>query len=403
MIRWAGLALILLLAACSGGPPDLNAPEDRLPVPADYPQAFRTQGRQIIDQAGRPRILRGVAVPEALWLAQRQDDQIGYFDRRLFRAAAEWRADIMRISILPALYRTHGPAETMRVLEWSVAYARRYGIYLIICFHSIGSPPDETYKSLRDWRYGELYETSQAEILDFWQRVARRFRDERAVAFYELINEPVRQNGPQQWDYQTTVEDWTGLRDWAERLADQIRAIDPNKPLILGGLEFGYNLRHAVAHPVRRPNIVYASHPYAGSDWNLSWEEAFLAPARSIPVLATEFGWGAGGHAEASHRGPGRYRDDIFRAFDQAGIGWTAWSFSHSFPPSLLAGPRGFQPSDDYGAVVRAALLARSGRPVAAGPGAPQAAPAAMSEAGLPPAVSSGPPLYRPQSLAARD
>ena len=353
--------LLLILAACSRGPPDLNAPEVPLPVPADYPQLFRTQGNQILDGRGQARLLRGVAVPEALWLDRRQDDQIGYFDRRLFRAAAEWRAEVVRISILPALYRRHGPEETMRVIDWSVAYARRYGLYIILCFHSIGYPPDETYKSLTDWRYGELYQTSQAEIAEFWTRMARRYRDEPAIAFYELFNEPVRQSAPGVFTYNSSEEDWSRLRDWAEGLTDRIRAIDPNKPIIMGGLEFGYNLRHAPANPVRRPNIAYATHPYAGSEWNVSWQDAFLTPARALPVIATEFGWG-GTHGEGVHRGPGRYRDDVLAAFDRAGIGWTAWSFSHTFPPSLLADARSFQPSPEYGQVIRQALIDRSGQ-----------------------------------------
>jgi len=366
------LVLLALLSACSRGPPDLNAPEIALPVPADYPQLFRTQGSQILDGAGQARLLRGVAVPEALWLARRQDDQIGYFDRRLFRAAAEWRAEAVRISILPALYRRYGPDETMRVIDWSVAYARRYGLYIILCFHGIGYPPDETYKSLTDWRYGELYATSQAEIADFWTRMARRYRDEPAIAFYELFNEPVRQSAPGVFTYNSSEDDWSRLRDWAEALTDQIRAIDPRKPIILGGLEFGYNLRHAPANPVRRPNIVYATHPYAGSEWNVSWQDAFIAPARTLPIIATEFGWG-GTHGEAAHRGPGRYRDDVLATFDRAGIGWTAWSFSHTFPPSLLADARGFQPSSDYGRVIRQALIDRAAqRVMAAAPPPPR-------------------------------
>ena len=366
--KWAALLLLLFVASCSSGPPDLNAPETPLPVPADYPQRFRTDGNRIVDQAGRTRVLRGVAVPEVVWIAQRQDRQIGFFDRRLFRAAAEWRAETMRISVLPALWRRHGAAEVFRVIDWSVAYARRYGIYLVICFHSIGYPPDETYKSLEDWRYGELYQTSQAEIRSFWEQVARRYRDEPAIAFYELFNEPVRQDTPGRFDYDTSEEDWTRLRDWSEGLIDAIRVHDPVRPVILGGLEFGYNLRHAVAHPVRRPNVAYASHPYAGSDWNVSWEDAFLAPARRLPVIATEFGFANDGHPETAHRGPGRYRDAIMAAFDQAGIGWTAWSFSHSFPPSLLADPERFTPSPEWGAFIQQALAARAGSRVLAAP-----------------------------------
>ncbi len=360
---WASLGMLGGLQGCAPSPvrlpADLSAPEAPWPVAADYPQVFTTRGNRIVDSLGRPRVFRGVAVPEVVWLAQRQDDQIGYFNRRLFRAAAEWGADILRLSIMPAVWRRHGDAEMFRVLDDAVAYARRYGLYLIICFHSIGFPPDGAYVSLKDWFYGELFQTDGAEIYRFWQRVAQRYAREPTVAFYELLNEPARILANGEFAVDDRPEHWQRWRDWCEQLVDGIRFFDLGKPVLIGGLQFGYNLAWAVQAPVRRPNIVYATHPYAGADWRFSWEDAFIGPARSLPVMATEFGWDAERHPEAQHRGPTPYREAIFQAFDAAQIGWCAWSFSHDFPPSLLREPRNYTPSE-YGAVVQAALRARA-------------------------------------------
>jgi hypothetical protein len=339
-----------------------DAPEPAYTVAADYPQPFRTEGNRIIDGQGTPRILRGVAVPEVVWIAERQDSKIGYFDGRMFHAAADWHADVMRLSVMPAVWRKHGQAEVLRVLDRAVAYARHYGLYLIINFHSIGYPPDERTLKLVDWYYGDLYRTDPAEFRAFWQAIARRYAGNPTVAFYELFNEivPITADG-RPADQATGAEYWSRWRDRAEMEIDLIRGIDPAKPIIVGGLQYGYDLSDAPQAPVRRPNIVYATHPYAGSDWRLDWERAFLAPARLLPVMATEFGWDETLHPEASNKAPGRYRETIFQAFDEAGIGWIAWSFSHEFRPSLLRDATSFAPTE-FGQVVKDALAARTDR-----------------------------------------
>ena len=78
-------------------------------------------------------------------------------------------------------------------------------------------------------------------------------------------------------------------RDWFERLVDVIRAVDPNKPIICNGLDWGYNLVYAGAHPVDRPGIVYGAHPYPVK--SLPWDAYFGYLQATYPVLATEFGF----------------------------------------------------------------------------------------------------------------
>ncbi len=327
-------------------------------LPAGYPARFHTEGNAIVDAAGKVRLFHGVAVPDVLWIAEHNDATIGFFDERLFHTAFEWKANIMRLSIMPAVYRRHGPAATLRALDVSVAFARKYGLYLIITLHAIGYPPDGRYVSLVDWNYGELYRISDAEIVAFWELIARQYRHERAVAFYELINEPVQILPDGTFGYGDDAGPWMRWRDYAERLVDRIRTIDPDKIVVVGGLEYAYDLSHVIAAPVRRPNIVYATHPYAGADWKRPWQTAFLDTAARYPVFATEFGWGEG-MEEAKDTAPGVYHDAILAAFDQAGISWTAWSMSHTFPPSLLA-KADFSRTTDYGSFIRAALGQRA-------------------------------------------
>lgn len=329
-------------------------------LPPDYPSVLHTEANRIVDAAGQVRVFRGVAVPDVLWIAERNDSGIGYFDERLFHTAYVWGASILRLSIAPALFRRHGPERTIAALEASAAYARKYGLYLIVNFHTIGFPPENAYKSLVDWQYGDLYRTNDTEIAAFWTVVAKRFRDDPVLAFYELVNEPVRILSDGRFDYESDPASWTLWRDYAERLIDRVRAQDPAKCVIVGGLEFAYDLSHAVDIPVRRPNVVYATHPYAGANWKRGWDEAFLQAAAQVPVFATEFGWGDA-HPEASDHAAGRYREAILAAFEEAGISWTAWSMSHTFPPSLLAAAD-FSATTEYGAVVRGALERAAGR-----------------------------------------
>ena len=364
----ARVALIvpLLTLGCARGAPGRDVlvaeVEPAWTVPADKPQPFRTEGNRIVDGSGRTRVLRGVAVPEVVWIAQRQDDQMGYFDGRMFRAASLWHADILRLSVMPAVWRKHGSDESLRVLDRAVRLAAHYGLYVIINFHGIGYPPDGRHLKLNDWFYGDLYQTDQAEYREFWSKVAAHFAGNPTVAFYELFNEVVRLKPDLTPQLATDdAKDWAAWRELAEGEIDRIRSIDPAKPVIVGGLHFGYDLSQAAAAPVRRPNVVYATHPYAGSDWLKDWQTAFLGPARQLPVIATEFGWDRNLHPEASDRAAGRYRDAIMAAFDAAGIGWIAWSFNHEFRPSLLRDARSFEPTE-YGLYVREALTARAGK-----------------------------------------
>ena len=360
----AAPALILAGCAETGRPGDLAQARPAFPMPQGFPSPMVTRNNGIFLLNGPQQFLRGVAIPEVVWIATRNDEQMGFFDHRLFNAAAEWGCDILRLSVMPALWRQLGEAHVHRVLDDCVAYARRCGLYLSICWHSIGFPPTERYKLIEDVRFGNLLQTSTGETHVFWRSMATRYGREPVVASFELLNEPQYINADQSLATVNTEAMWVAWRDWCEQCTDEVRRIAPDKPVVVGGLQFGYDLSFAPDLPVRRANIIYATHPYPDSNWRLSWEEAFLAPGRRLPVMATEFGWDEVHHRQSAMRPdpatlPGhRYQEAIVSAFDNAAMGWQAWCFSHLFTPALLANSS-FAPSGDFGAFIRNALRIR--------------------------------------------
>jgi hypothetical protein len=144
-----------------------------------------------------------------------------------------------------------------------------------------------------------------------------------------------------------------------ERTTDVIREADALTPVMVGGLQFAYDLAFVTERPVRRDNVVYVTHPYPNANWRIDWDEAFGDIAARYPVFATELGYDDDGYRIDEFQGAGAYPETLMAYLDERGIGWTAWSFS-GFPPALLA-------DDDYtpteaGEFFRGPMLAAGSR-----------------------------------------
>ncbi len=338
-------------------PRDVLEVAPAFPIPRDYPSAMHVAGNRLLRASGQPAVLRGACVPAVAWIAQRNDSQMGFFDNRMFNAASAWGCDILRLSVMPAVWRRAGRVTVLGILDAAVAYARHCGLYLSICWHGIGFPPEARSMTLNDRALGPLYAASEPEMRAFWRAIAQRYGDNPVVSHFELYNEPqfIQRDGRPALQHDRAM--WLALRDWAEAMTDLIREDAPRKPICMGGLQFAYDLSFALRDPLRRTNILYATHPYPDANWRLSWQDAFLEPSRHFPVMITEFGWDHRDHPEARMRGGGApYRQALMRAADAHGLGWQAWAFSHSFTPALLLNPR-FAPAPDFGDFVRGQLL----------------------------------------------
>ncbi len=363
--RRGWLAASTLLAAppaaaqLRGPPRDLALAEPAFPIPPGFPQPITARGNALHGADGARAVRHGACIADVAWIAGRNDRQLGFFDHRLFSMASAWGCDMLRLSVMPAIWRRLGEAHALSAIDASIAYARRCGMYVSICWHGIGFPPEDRYMPLRDMSHGLLFDTTTPEMRRFWTRIAQRYGQNPVVCWFELFNEPQAFQPDGRPVLQHTDAHWLAWRDWAEAMVDTIRQHAPAKTVVVGGLQFSYDLSFARRMPVRRDNIAYATHPYPNSNWRVPWQRAFLEPAAALPVIVSEFGWDHRDHPERAMRGGSRpYRQEIMEAMDRAGLGWTAWCFSHAFTPALLANAD-FQPSPDFGDAIRAELLRR--------------------------------------------
>jgi endoglucanase len=310
--------------------------------------------------------LRGVNALDPLALNR----YIGHWDNTYFAQISTWGANVVRIPIHPSELKNHfydydGSCtfplsyqecrNPMTVIEQAVSWSADNGMYSIIDWHVIGSLVTGYFPN-------RMYNTTQAETENFWRQIATRFKDDTRVAAYELLNEPVTdKNG-----WQVSESQWIAQRDWFEALVDVIRAIDPDKPIICNGLDWGYNLSYAGANPVRRSGIIYGAHPYPVKA--LPWEDYFGYLKATYPVLATEFGFqndGSEVYDESVYQGGGLYRTDLDSYLETKGIGWTVWNFGPLWAPVLTL-DWNYTPSEQ-GAFYQDKMLAAGGNPPPSG------------------------------------
>ena len=142
--------------------------------------------------------------------------------------------------------------------EWmdqNVAWARQHDMRLILDLHTpIGGfwlDPTSDEVSFDIWSDPRL----QQQNADLWRVIAARYKDEPAIAAYDLLNEPVTTDA--------TGEQWKAL---SRQLVAAVRSEDRNHLLVVGGI-YGVNGRYGTAgidqhFLVDDTNVVYDFHFY---------------------------------------------------------------------------------------------------------------------------------------------
>ena len=118
----------------------------------------------------------------------------------------------------------------LKQLDAALPLCEKYGLRVVVDLHS---PPGGQ-------RLGGGYAGSdhglftdaacQRKFVEVWQHMARRYKDSKAIWGYDLANEPVEAAAGEE------LADW---QDLAERAAKAIRAIDPERAIIVEPPEWG--------------------------------------------------------------------------------------------------------------------------------------------------------------------
>jgi len=203
-------------------------------------------------------------------------------------------------------------------IEWTVNKAREYGLYTILDLH--GAPGSQNGAHHSGRQNGTLlYSTPlyQNQLVEFWETLAMRFKDNAGVAGYDLLNEPSETFPGGMGSEVVTLYD---------RLYHAIRAIDPDHIIIMEAIWWWNTL----PNPQEKnwENVVYSLHYY---QWQNN--EDFMVMKNAVDGWIQDAKkWGAEynvphfigeftlfGNAESWNYG--------LQQFTESGSHWTTWSY----------------------------------------------------------------------------
>ncbi|MEO5731036.1 MAG: cellulase family glycosylhydrolase [Byssovorax sp.] len=301
------------------------------------PDGYYVQGNTIYDASNVPHVLHGIARPSMEWSAT--GEHMGTAD---FQIMKSWGARVLRIALnqdfwLPGAAKHNGAY--VGNVDNAVKQARQLGLDVILDLHWSDKG------NLQEANPGQQRMADQNSIT-FWTDVATKYKGDGRVLF-ELYNEPhdvswdVWLSGGSSGDGFNAV----GM----QQLYNAVRATGADNLVIIGGLDFAFDLSGVPSHRVQGYNIVYASHPYDfPGKQPANWEKAWGFLAATDPVALTEFG---------TFNCSTSYTSQLIQAADAKKVSWTAWAW---YPggcgfPALVNDWNG-TPSEP-GKIVKAALL----------------------------------------------
>ena len=168
------------------------------------------------------------------------------------------------------------------------------------------------------------------DSVTFWQQVAPMFKGYSNVLF-EAYNEPhvpfnwtCWQNGCQLTDtvYSDDTKQNKTLTYQAvgmQTLVNTIRGTGANNLVVVGGMNWGYDLSQIDTYPITGTNVVYDTHPYPYTDkMSPTWDNSFGNASAKHPVISAENGEYDCGSS---------FLQQLYNYFDAHGIGYVAWAW----------------------------------------------------------------------------
>ncbi|HEY0502636.1 MAG TPA: cellulase family glycosylhydrolase [Lysobacter sp.] len=320
---------------------------------------LRAVGTRIVDERGEPVVLRGVGLGG--WMLQegymlempgagtqrsiraRIVDLIGEAKAEAFYQAwrnnhvtkadidalAAWGFNYVRLPMHYALYtapvseepvpgqqtwREEGFRRTDELLSWLKAN----GMTVVLDLHAApGGQGNDVNIADRDPAAPSLWDdaANRDKMVALWRRLAERYKDEPAVAAYDILNEP-------NWGFHDAA-DRNGckesgnapLRELLQRTTRAIREVDTRHIVIIEGNCWGNNYRGVLDAGPWDDNLVVSFHKY----WNGTGRDSIAE------LLALRDRWNVPLHLGETGENSNDWYARTVALAEGEGIGWAAW------------------------------------------------------------------------------
>jgi hypothetical protein len=312
-LKWVNLFLLMMLVLAVHGKGQNGEPLSRISV----------DGNKFVNESGEAVVFRGfnTSDPDKL-------EKNGHWNRRYMEEIKNWGANVVRFPVHPRAWRERGEENYIILLDQGVNWATELGLYVIIDWHVIGNLRTELYQNA-------MYETTRKETYSFWRTMARHYKDNSTVAFFELFNEPTIIGG------QLGTCSWSEWKAMNEEMITIIRAHDCKAIPLVAGFNWAYDLTPIVREPINAEGIGYVSHPYPmkrEKPWEPKWTIDWGFAAEKYPLILTEVGF-CGPDDRGAHVpviSDESYGDALTRYCSERGISWVVWVFDPNWSPMLI-------------------------------------------------------------------
>lgn len=271
---------------------------------------YTVQGPLILDAHGRPYTFRGVA-RDGLEFACRGDS---YLTPRYLALLGSplpavsgtfWYSNTVRLPLSEAFWLHGEPHQQCSPQSYQILVRRTVETLLLLHLNVI---IDLQWGDAGGQSSGGTWQLPDEDSVLFWQQMASLYGRYPAVLF-ELYNEP--------HPYPATGNPWGCWRSGCQisndssndftcgchltlnyhavgmqTLVDTVRQQGARNLLLVGGLNWGYDLSGLPQYALSGPNIVYDTHPYPyqGKSTVDDWESGFGRISASYAVISAESG-----------------------------------------------------------------------------------------------------------------
>lgn len=258
---------------------------------------WTTSGNQIL-RNGTAYKIRGLVRPSMEW------DYSGFgVTREDLQRMKKWHANAVRLAVKDTLWKggatgsaTGDGGAYQRNVKRAITWTLQQGMDVILDLHYVAGSPT-------------------ADHAAFWDTISKDafFKDGRII--FELYNEP--------------TADFASLRSWMLSTTQKIRANGASNLILIGGVDYSYDISGYATNPITGQGaIAYVTHPYIFKS-SPGDDVAFLTPAKTLPVVATEFGDAnvEGFHSIPATQCVASIYSDYISKFETAGMSWTSWAW----------------------------------------------------------------------------
>jgi hypothetical protein len=359
--------VIFILTQCEGRSKiNINSGEALIPM-------IHVEGNKIYNAMGVELRLKGVNICSLEWNSR--GDRVPESAHEVF---TNWNCNFIRLPLSQDRWfgkvsdwstpnPPDGGMQYRQIVDDVVELALSLGKYVALDLH---------WSNAGEWgeNIGQHYMPDEYS-LEFWVDVATKYANHPAVLF-NLYNEPhdisweVWRNGGTIIEIENRGAANEKRLEFTtpghQKIVDEIRKTGANNIIIVGGLDWAYDLRGIARDPLTGRSyalndtpgaygIIYDSHIYPWKEWDGKNHDAkVLCIADEYPVMIGEIGidpsgqWGAAGRPT--------WLGDMLNWMDAHNLSWAGWCFHTAATPNMIL-DWNYTPTEWHGKIIKERLL----------------------------------------------